>query len=231
MTVPLGSYSYPAIVKIIEDSHLVLINIGLDGDITHLTYIVKVSPGATVINQPTNLSVPDQLIIQAEDGSSQNYKIIVTQVKGWFLNVHSANFSVSRPMRAIYQKAVAYYKYDNNGCSIELNYIDSKIKGNDDQDYVRLFFNPIAIARDLKGTFTITPYTYSVATCTFGFSPYPGSTGTGHFELSPSRGTITITAHDRTNNLISGVFTDIHYNVGTYPNYGISGEFTNVVIK
>lgn len=227
-----GSGNEKPIVEVNESSHLVLINVGFAGNLSNFTFITKLSPGASLKDeQPNDLTNPRLLKIQAEDGSIQDYTIIVSKVTGAFGTLTSATFSFARQMRTIFRCSSTYNSQESLGASnsgVSISFSHCGLWGEDVEDYVRLFLRNKTVNDNLKGTYLIKP-TNSVATCIFGFKK--GSTNS--FFFTPVSGTIEITKHDKTFNVISGKFTDITYKEGgnAFPHQVISGEFTNIQIQ
>jgi len=73
--------SFDPIVQIDNDLNEVWIRIGKvfpTSDITNLSFDVEVSSGATTSTLPSNYLEPQSVTVTAEDGSSQEYTIIVS---------------------------------------------------------------------------------------------------------------------------------------------------------
>ena len=232
LTIPhSGSSQYTPVVKIDQISHRIYINVGQEYELTKLSYLVKVSPGATLVQKPENVSNPVELAVQAEDGSSLIYTLIVSKATGGFATQHTASQIFVRQMRAIYRCTKAFESKENpssgtTGVSIELDHCD--LTGQDNEDYVRLFLRNKTLASNLIGTYSLVPN--GTASCQFSYKKDLGSWAS---KFSPFEGTLVITGYDRLNQVISGRFENIGFkDLGEeYPRQVISGAFFNIPVQ
>lgn len=213
-------------IQIDDSGHTVYVNVGYGYDLSNLLYDVVVSPLAQVVQKPSDLTNPEELVIRAEDGSEQRYTLIATQVKGGFGLESSPSQTYVRQMRTIYRCTTGAngspdFQISMYGCDL--------IGPSFEEDFVGLILKNKSSNDDLAGSYQVS-YINGSASCTFGFEPTESSSKT---LFSPLDGTIEITEHDKTYNLISGSFSGITFKdvFNDYPLYHISGEFYNIPVE
>ncbi len=230
---------YPVVAKeypkttVDETAHKAYISVGFDYNIGNIPYTAKLSERAQILTKPTDLTNPSQLVIQAEDGSTQSYTVIATQVKGDLAKEVEPGSVTTARMRTLYRCADAFegeFSIPETMPGVIIKMDNCDLVGSDYVEYsVFLLLKKTHLNNDLVGVYTLGKPT-SLASGQISFEE---GSSTKLF-YTPSEGTITITEHDNSNKVISGAFV-IKYKEGgganPYPIYIASGTFVNIPYK
>lgn len=229
-----GGGLYPPVVKIDKSKKEVYINVGNSIELDDIDYDVTVSGYARVTTKPVNLSQPANLIITAEDGSTNSYKLIATKIVGTIGEIILADVSQWRNADHIYQCNGAYWDTEfaststQTGLDIQMSCCGSTC---DEEDFVGIFLRKKSPSSSLTGSYNVYYGSSGKANVRWGTREV-ASYKTRHSAIG---GTIIITKYDKSNNLISGRFENIKFDKGTipqpYPHYLLNGAFYNVRIN
>lgn len=192
-------------------------------DISNLTFEVGLSSGATIPNLPRDYSSPQQIEVIAEDGSSQQYKVIVSGAYGTLTRV-GGGIESWEESRAIYQRARVS---ESNSVYITLE----SDPGLGDFYYYKYFIvlDDVTLSNSLVGDHALKTWT-STGISSFCNLTCPANGGReelGRLET----GYLKITKHDLQNKLVSGQLLDMSYkalNTSVYDTYYPYVEFINL---
>lgn len=217
---------FQPVININNDTHIVCIKIGKvppTTDISDITFDLIVSEGATIANIPSNYIKPQIISVIAEDGSEQDYKVILSGAYGTLIETKNGITSFSET-KAIYQRM------STTEISGHVNIIlgtDFSTKESEFYQFEAILKNK-NLSTSLVGQHELKFVTLDENRCGYTFYTGPGST----ISLpAPQSGKLIITDHDLENKVISGKFDDLKFgtsyggsNVQLYP----YAEFINL---
>lgn len=217
-TFVLNKTSLATLPIIDHTNHIVSFGVGEGHNLASIQYSVTVSDAATVVEpKPTNLSTPSDLIIKAEDGTIQSYKIIATQVLDvlkWKIPGDPGDFYTW--WKSMYKcTEVRQGELVGIGGGVLVTLEDCA-----SSKYVDILLKGKTLSNNLVGAYSIKNQADAAI----------GRIDT-YSRIGVDAGTIEITTHDRANNVVSGKYDNIRFQLSNNNTYWASGDFTNVRIK
>lgn len=215
--------NFPPVVHIDSVHNIVNVYLGDKPYIGNLSLSFKLSPGAHIDAGYSDFRVPQTYVVNAEDGSTRNYTVIVTQVGlGWRLeNILPAN------LLSAYQDFC--YDQNNNNLTIKLGCGPDPVTGAF-RTVVYLIFPGKTLNDNLVGSYWVG--SLPGATASVELDLVSGSSA--QYYHNPNGGTLTISSYDPVNKLITGYLSDVRFNTLLQPSsehYYMYGDFYNVPLN
>lgn len=215
---------FPAVIQIDSVHDIVNIYTSYQPYVVNVSLFVKVSPGAELLNNYTDFTIPRTYTVKAEDGSLRSYTIIVSQVQF----VWQLENIIPSTLLSVYQNIC--YSTINNKLTIDLG-CGTNTGAGTLNTHVNVILPGKTLNDNLVGNYNIGPLPGSQASVDVeiktGFS-------SSQYYTKPDQGILKILYYDPINKIISGSITQAGFNTLLQPStehYYLSGDFYNVPLK
>lgn len=217
-------FLYPPKVEITDD--LVLVNVDQTLNLKNLHYALKVSPDATIVDQPENLSKPANIVVKAQDGTTKTHSVIASQVHAMMIDWDLFMSDLAE----LYRCTGARWKPEGIGAYIANDGLDIQFDHCDlltDNEYLLgIFIRNKKPGDPLEGSYFMGSDGPGTASARWFRKIYSSAIEKYYF---PFGGSLEITEYDEIHQTVSGSFEGLSFGAGG-PAYWLSGAFDNVRI-
>lgn len=221
VTVGNADGDFPPVIQIDSIQNVVKIYIGHNPSITDMSLMITVSPGARLENSYSDFRTPKTYTVTAEDGSTRQYTVIVSQAKfSWRIN--------STILPGYFDNVYKEFCNDGNNNRLTINIgCGPGPSTGFFKTYIEIILPGKTLNDNLIGAYAIGPLPGSSSS----IAVVLGSGFSSQSFSNPDQGTLTITSYDNVRKLISGYISSARFNTIPPDYYFLSGDFYNIPLQ